>query len=98
MIEHIVLFKLRPEASDSVKEAMLGHLLGLKDRVPGIVQVSAGKNFSSRAQGYTHGFVVRFKTRADLDAYLVHPAHTAVVEQDVKPISEGVLAFDFEII
>jgi hypothetical protein len=68
MIEHIVLFKLKADAAEDKKRALLEALLALRDRVPGIVQASAGTNFSTRAQGYTHGFVVRFKDRAALDA------------------------------
>lgn len=98
MIEHIVLFKLKTDASEGKKRALLDALLALKNSVPGIVQASAGINFSARAQGYTHGFVVRFKDRAALDAYLPHPAHVAVVESHVKPLSEGVLALDYELL
>ena len=55
-------------------------------------------NFSACAQGYTHAFVARFEDRAALDHYISHPAHVAVVDQQVKPISEGVLAVDYEVI
>ena len=41
--------------------------------------------------------MIRFKDRAALDAYLPHPAHVVVVETHVKPLSEGVLALDYEI-
>jgi hypothetical protein len=97
-IEHVVLFKLRAAVPDAQKEGLLKSLLALRDVIPGILQASAGMNFSARAQGYTHGFVVRFQDRASLDHYLSHPAHVAVVEQQVKPISEGVLALDYELI
>lgn len=98
MIEHLVLFKLKKDASSDQTETLLRHLLDLRSRIPGIVQASAGTNFSARSQGYTHGFVVRFTDRQALDLYLTHPAHVAVVEQYVKPLSEGVLALDYEII
>ena len=96
VIEHVVLFKLKAEAPDERKAEMLRQLTSLKERIPGIIGVSAGVNFSARAQGYTHGFVVRFRDRAALEAYLPHPAHQAVVEHHVRPISEGVLALDYE--
>lgn len=98
VIEHVVLFKLKADAPEAKKTEMLRRLLALKDQIPGISQVSAGTNFSARAQGYTHGFVVRFNDRAALDAYLPHPAHRAVVENHVRPLSEGVLALDYEIL
>jgi hypothetical protein len=97
-VEHVVLFKLKSDAPEIQKEALLRNLLALRDRIPGVFQASAGVNFSARAQGYTHGFVVRFKDRPALEAYVVHPAHVAVVEQYVKPVSEAVLALDYEIL
>ena len=97
MVEHIVLFKTRADATPEQREAMRQALLSLQDRVPGIVQATCGYNFSERNQGYDLGFVVRFADRAALDAYLPHPAHQEVVERYVRPISEGVLVVDYEI-
>ena len=97
VIEHIVLFKLKPDASEERKEGMLRALLALREKIPGIVQASAGVNFADRARGYTHGFVARFQDRAALDAYIPHPAHQAVVESHVKPLSDGILVLDYDI-
>ena len=96
MIEHIVLFRWKPEATDEQVAAVMEGLRGLKDSVPGILALACGVDFSGRAQGYTHGLVVRFPDRAALDAYGPHPAHQAVVETQIKPIVSDVLAFDFE--
>lgn len=98
MIEHIVLFKVKKEVPESAARDMLTRLVALKESIPGILQASAGVNFCARAQGYTHGFVVRFQDRAALEAYQPHPAHQSVVEKHVKPISEAVLALDYEIL
>lgn len=97
-IEHVVLFKLKTDALETQKADLMKSLVALQGVIPGILHASAGVNFSARAQGYTHGFVARFKDRAALDHYITHPAHVAVVEQKVKPISEGVLALDYEIL
>ncbi len=98
MIEHVVLFRWKPEATgEQVAEVMEG-LRGLKDRIPGIVTLACGADFSGRAQGYTHGLVVRFSDRAALDAYGPHPDHQAVIETRIKPILEGILGFNFEVV
>ncbi|MBI4396420.1 MAG: Dabb family protein [Elusimicrobia bacterium] len=96
MIEHIVLFKIKPNTTDEQSSRMLRRLLELREKAPGILEVSAGANFSERSRGFTHGFVVRFKDRAALDAYLPHPEHQAVVQECVRPIAEEVLVVDFE--
>jgi antibiotic biosynthesis monooxygenase (ABM) superfamily enzyme len=97
MIEHVVLFRLKPEASAADVDAMLEALHGLKAKIPGIVDLTAGTNFSDRAKGYTHGLVVRFQDRAALDAYIPHAEHQAVVQQRIRPIMDDVLAVDYEI-
>jgi hypothetical protein len=95
-VEHIVLFKSKAGADSSRLDAMLKALVALKDRVPGILGASAGVNFCARSQGYTHGFVVRFTDRAALDSYQSHPAHQAVVTEQVRPLTDAVLALDYE--
>ncbi len=97
MIEHIVLFRWKPEATGGQVAAGMGSLRGLKDQVPGIVALSCGADFSGRAQGYTYALVIRFSDRAAFDAYGPHPAHQAVIETHLKPILEAVLDFDFEV-
>ena len=97
MIEHIVLFQFQPDASLEAIAAAVAGLKGLKDKIPGIVSLSCGENFCDRAQGYTHGLVVRFVDKAALEAYQPHPAHQEVVEQLIKPIKLQVLAMDYEI-
>jgi hypothetical protein len=97
LIEHVVLFKAKPSSAPERLDAMIAAILSLKDKIPGIVHGSGGVNFSARAQGYTHGIVLRFKDRAALDAYLPHPAHQDVVAAHVRPNTEAVLALDYEI-
>ena len=99
MIEHLVLFKVRSDAGEDGVEEMLRRLRGLKEEVPGILELSCGANFSERSQGFTHGLYVRFPDRAALDAYQVHPKHQAVVTEAIRPTVEtgGILALDYEI-
>lgn len=97
-IEHVVLFKIKIDTPQLKKYGLMESLLALKDEIPEILHSSAGVNFSARSQGFTHGFVARFENRAALERYLAHPAHVAVVEQQVKPICESVLAFDYALL
>ncbi|HLK56997.1 MAG TPA: Dabb family protein [Chthonomonadaceae bacterium] len=96
MIEHIVLFRWQNDAAPEAIAAAVEALRGLKDTVPGILDLSCGENFSDRAQGYTHGLVVRFPDRAALEAYGPHPNHQHVVQNFINPIRAEVLALDFE--
>ena len=97
MVEHVVLFKLRPDATGEQKRAAIEALKGLKGQIEGIVDLTCGLNFSERSQGYEIGLVVRFRDRAALEAYLPHPAHRGVVDQHLQPIREAVIVADYEI-
>ena len=97
MIEHVVLFKVKATTPATSVQAMVDGLRGLKTRVPGIVELSAGGNFTDRNKGFSHGLVVRFQDRAALEAYLPHPAHQEVVGNFVRPIIEDVIAVDYEV-
>jgi hypothetical protein len=97
MVEHVVLFKLKPEATEAQKRAMVEALRGLRGQIEGIVDLSCGRNFSERGQGFEIGLVVRFRDRAALDAYIPHPAHRGAVEQFINPIRLDVIVSDYEI-
>jgi len=96
MIEHIVLFRWREEASQEAVDRAVAELRKLKGKIPGIVDLSCGANFSDRANGYTHGLVVRFADRSALGAYGPHPEHQRVVQNLINPIRAEILALDYE--
>ncbi len=45
MLEHIVLFRFKPETTDLTKQKIVEELLALKGKVPSILDISAGPNF-----------------------------------------------------
>ena len=96
MVEHLVLFRWKEDASREAIDSVLAELRQLKGRIPGIVDLSCGANFSDRAKGYTHGLIVRFKDRAALEAYGPHPEHQRVVQNFINPIRADILALDYE--
>ena len=96
MIEQIVLFRWTEEASQDAIDSAVAELRGLKEKVPCIVDLSCGANFSEKAKGYSHGLVVRFKDRAALEAYSPHPEHQRVVRDHILPIRADILALDYD--
>jgi hypothetical protein len=96
LIEHIVLFRWKEEASQEAMDSAVAELRRLKGKIAGIVDLSCGANFSDRAKGYTHGLVVRFTDRAALEAYGAHPEHQRVVQNFINPIRADILALDFD--
>jgi len=81
MIDHLVFLSVREEASHEDIDDLLSSIRGLQDTVPGVVDLTVGENFSRRSGGYTHGLFVRFESAEDLQNYMEHPDHLAVVEK-----------------
>jgi len=97
MIEHVVLFRWKPGTPpDQIARAIQG-LRGLRDKVPGILDLTCGENFSPRSQGFQCGLVVRFESREALEQYGPHPAHQDVVVNLLNPIREETIAVDYEV-
>jgi antibiotic biosynthesis monooxygenase (ABM) superfamily enzyme len=95
MIDHLVFLAAREDASPEDIEDLIASIRSLKDTVPGVVDLSVGENFSPRSGGYTHGLFVRFETVDDLQGYIEHPDHQAVVETLDRLTSRIVVDYEF---
>ena len=96
LVEHLVTIRLKPEAAREDVEAVLAGLRGLRDKVPGILDLSCGWNFSpGRDHGFHLGVHVRFVDRAALAAYGPHPEHQAVLTR-LRQVCDDILAIDYE--
>jgi stress responsive alpha/beta barrel protein len=77
MIQHIVLFKLRPPYS--AEEPTLVDLERdthrLQDLVPVIKEMRFGRNVAQRADAHDYALVAVFADERALASYLDHPAH-----------------------
>ena len=94
MIEHVVLFRLKPDAPPGTAQRIKDALHSLRGCVPGMLQFQVTDNFADRAKGFGLVLFSRFVTREALATYAVHPAHVTVVETVIKPVVEEVLAAD----
>lgn len=97
-VEHMVLLKLKPDATQEQIEALTTALLSIADEVPGIVEINAGVNSSIEGQdkGYEYGLLVRFTDAAARDAYVTDPYHLSIVGEYAVPILEDLIIVDFE--
>ncbi len=96
MVDHLVLFAVREGASAEEVEDLLASIRGLKDEVPGVVDLSVGEDFSGRSGEYTHALFARFEDAAGLQVYMGHPAHLAVVEK-LNATTTGRIVADYEV-
>ncbi|KAJ7524065.1 hypothetical protein O6H91_18G076000 [Diphasiastrum complanatum] len=101
VVDHVVLFKVKPETPADKTQAMLDGLRGLSV-LDGVLQLTVAPALNlwpaqtSWAAGFTHALHGRYKDKASLDAYTISSAHVSVVENNVKPIIDGLLAVDWE--
>ncbi|PLT35100.1 Dabb family protein [Bacillus sp. V5-8f] len=97
MVEHIVLIKFSEEPTEQQMDEMITKTLSLKDRIPGILDIRQGKNFSNRNQGFHVGLTVRFEDRQALENYGPHPAHQELVSSLKEMGLVDLLVVDFDI-
>jgi quinol monooxygenase YgiN len=93
---HVVLFKFKPGATaEQVKEIETA-FAELPKKIDGIKGYEWGPSESVEGlnDGFTHCFLVTFKDKAGLEAYIPHEAHKAFVAK-LKPILEKALVFDY---
>jgi len=95
MVDHLVFFAVREEASQEEVEGLVASIRALRDEVPSTVDLSVGEDFSGRSGGYTHAFFVRFEDTASLQEYMEHPAHLTVVEK-LDATTTGRIVADYE--
>ncbi|HVX60855.1 MAG TPA: Dabb family protein [Pirellulales bacterium] len=95
-LKHVVLYKFKPELSDSQLQQVIDTFAALPKKIEAIIGFERGKNISQegKSEGFTHCFVVTFRDEQGRDAYLKHPAHLEYVNV-VRDCREKVLVFDY---
>lgn len=95
VVDHLVFFAAREDASPEDIEDLISSIRDLKDTVPSVLDLSVGEDFSGRSGEYTHGLFVRFQDTGGLQEYMEHPAHLAVVEK-LDALTTGRIIADYE--
>ena len=93
-VQHIVWLKPNEGVSNTFMDKLLASVEALKGQVPGIVDISTGRNFTDRAQGYTYGLIVTLTNKEALSAYIDHSLHQTVGAQ--LKANCTVVAMDYE--
>lgn len=93
---HVVAFKFKESATKEQIKAVEDAFGALPSAIPGITTYKWGTNVSpeQHAKGFTHCFILGFKTEKDRDDYLVHPDHKAFGKV-VGPVLADVFVIDF---
>ena len=97
-VNHVVLCWLKDKSAGTM-QTFLASVDSLKS-IPAVQSISHGKTVQSvepvADNSFDVGFIVKFKDKAGLDSYLVHPDHLKAVEEVLKPSLKKVIVYDFE--
>ncbi|MBL7996354.1 Dabb family protein [bacterium] len=96
MVEHVVIFKIKKNTPADKVKAMTESLNGLKNKIPELIDMHAGINFSDRNKDFGVMLVSRFRNKEDLKIYVDHPEHRKVIEEKIQPIREDLIVADLE--
>lgn len=92
---HMVWLKFRDDARDDQVDGLLADAAQLAGKIPGLVSICAGRNFTDRAEGYNAGLLAILKDKSALPVYAQHPAHEAYAAR-LRELASAVKALDFE--
>ncbi|MEW4488210.1 Dabb family protein [Thalassoglobus sp. JC818] len=96
VLRHVVLFKFKDDATKEQISKVVEEFGKLPEKISEIQDYEWGTNNSPEGhdKGHTHCFLVSFKSEADRDAYLPHPAHQEFVKI-LLPILDDVTVVDY---
>ena len=95
-LQHVVSFKFKTTATPQDLQKVEAAFQALKRKIPQIVTLEWGTNVSKekKDKGFTHCFILSFKSEEDLAAYIGHPEHKAF-GKIVGPVLDDVFVIDF---
>lgn len=96
MLRHIVMFKFKETSSKEDVQKVVDAFRSLKQSIPEVAAFEYGTDNSPEglANGFTHCFLVTFKSEKDREVYLPHPKHKEFVEI-LKPHLDKVQVIDY---
>jgi hypothetical protein len=94
-VQHLVLIETNVGVTDAQIEGLLDGVTGLKGKIPGVLDVKIGKNFTDRAPHISVAGVITLADKASLAAYGPHPAHQDVLKV-LAALAKSVTIADIE--
>ena len=95
-LQHVVSFKFKAAAAAADINKVEAAFEALKQKIPEVMALEWGTNVSKekKDKGFTHCFILSFKSEKDLETYIAHPDHKAF-GKIVGPVLDDVFVIDF---
>ncbi len=96
VLRHVVMFQFKATSSKEDVQHVIDEFRALPTKIPAIASFEYGTDNSPEglADGFTHCFLLTFKTEKDREVYLPHEAHKAF-GATLRPHLEKVLVVDY---
>lgn len=96
VLRHVVCFSFKDDAKPEQIQKVVDDFAALPKKIPFIAGFECGTNNSpeNMNKGFTHCFILTFKSAKDRDAYLPHPAHKEF-GASLGSIIKDVMVIDF---
>ncbi|WP_395715792.1 Dabb family protein [Prosthecobacter sp.] len=97
-VEHIVLVWLKRPGNAADRATLIATARKFQAEIKEIQHLSVGTTVASERpivdDSFDVGFVMRFASKADMDAYEKHPVHQKAVKETLLPIAKKVQVYD----
>ncbi len=96
VLRHVVMFQFKASSSKEDVQKVIEEFRSLPAKIPAIADFEYGTDNSpeGKADGFTHCFLLTFKSEKDREVYLPHEAHKAFGAV-LRPHLEKVLVVDY---
>ena len=95
-VKHIVLLEPKVGVSDAQIQDALDKAAALTGAVPGVLEITSGKNFTDRAGNIAWAIIVDLDSKESLAGYGPHPVHQEVAKL-LGSLMENLMVVDYEI-
>ena len=96
MICHVVLIRLKSDATPADTERFMERAKEVLGPIPGVRNLRVGKGLGVKAEvSYPVALVMEFDDDAALEGYQVHPEHQRFVREIVGPIQDDKQVYDY---
>ena len=97
-VVHAVFLWLKKPGDEQHRHRLLRATQRLR-AIPGVLDIRFGEKIESDRDivddSFDIGITMYFSTIEAMNEYLVHPLHHAVVEQEIRPLVDRIVVFDF---
>ncbi len=96
MIQHVVMVELKGTTSGEEADSLAADFREMSTEVEGVLESTAGIDFSGRCLPYTLIAVLRLGSRDDLARYSSHPKHLQLVGR-LDELAASRIVADYEV-